>query len=113
MIELECPKCGKVRTYEGTGSQVRCLKESDGCGAKININKKHIVIDVSHFDNKSRTLKIEPKDRPKRPFPILDTDELRYLHRRIIGSSIRDKPHLIINSLIYNLEEIKRRKIYE
>ena len=111
MIELCCPSCGKVRTYEGSGSQVRCLKEIGGCGSKININKKHIVVDVSHFDIKSRTF--EQLGKRRRPYPILNTDELRYLHKRLTGDSIRDKPNLIINSLIYNLEEIKRRGIYE
>jgi len=43
-IMVMCPKCGKSRTFNDGISQVRCKLTEGGCGAKININKKHKVI---------------------------------------------------------------------
>jgi hypothetical protein len=114
-----CPYCDSVYQYEGRHTKLANSK----CSNSKCINRRNAVkiwqyriestclpekVDKTEFTS-DPSLKLGKKG----PYPILNTDELRYLHKRLIGSSIRDKPELILNSFIYNLIEIKRRKIYE
>jgi hypothetical protein len=119
-FKWKCPYCNVVYQYDGILSD----RANGKCSNNKCINRRVSVkiwqyripstcIPKEVYNNNFNITPGEVlKFGKKGPYPILNTDELRYLHKRLVGGSIREKPELIINSLIYNLINIKRRGIY-